>query len=139
MAVAVVGYLAGMVPGDSVRATVDHCYVTYDRQEQRHSRCVGQWTRAGRAVSGPVHGVDVGRQWQVLTVDPDPNFEWEVTIPRSARRQAVVANQTRAYVVPAFVPVLLMLLALLAVAFLAWKTRRRGGWPKLQARRLATG
>ncbi|MDZ5443069.1 hypothetical protein U2F26_10045 [Micromonospora sp. 4G57] len=116
--VAAAGYLAGLVPGDSARATVDHCHVTYDRQEQQHSRCVGHWTRVGRVASGPVHGVQVSPRWQVLTVDPDANFEWEVDVPRSARRQVALAHQTRAYVVPGFVPVLLAVLSLVPVGFL---------------------
>lgn len=122
---AVAGYLTGLVPGDSVRATVDHCYVTYDRQEQQHSRCVGHWTRVGRAVSGPVRGVDVSPRWQVLTTDPDANFEWEVHVPRSARRPVALAHEGSAFAVPAVVSVLLGILTLVAVGFLGAAAVRR--------------
>ncbi|GAA4568174.1 hypothetical protein GCM10023176_22060 [Micromonospora coerulea] len=61
---------------------MDHCYVTYDRLERQHSRCVGRWTRVGLATSGPVHGVPVSTQWQAITTDPDENYEWEVTFPK---------------------------------------------------------
>ncbi|MCM0675367.1 hypothetical protein NCC78_11805 [Micromonospora phytophila] len=125
------GYVAGMIPGDAARATVDHCYVTYDRQERLHSRCVGHWTRAGRVVSGPVKGVDVSQHWQALTVDPGPNYEWEVNVPEAARHQVAVAHHMRAYVVPRFVPILLVVLELAAVGLLGWVAvsglRRRAG------------
>jgi hypothetical protein len=70
--------------------------------------------------------VNVGQHWQVLiTVDPDPNYDWEVAVPQSARDQIAVADRTRAYVVPGFVPVLLAVLDLVAIGFLGLVTVRR--------------
>ncbi|MEU2610561.1 hypothetical protein ABZ570_03075 [Micromonospora sp. NPDC007271] len=91
------GWLAGWWPGDDPRATVDHCYVTYDRQEQRHSRCVGNWTRGSHGYAGPVHGVAVGESWQVLTAEPNSAYEWEVAVPDGARRLRVLADTNQAW------------------------------------------
>ncbi|MFC4150149.1 hypothetical protein ACFO0M_28170 [Micromonospora mangrovi] len=137
-AVAVAGYLAGLVPGDSARAAVDHCHVTYDRQERQHSRCVGHWTRLGHVASGPVHGVRVSPRWQARTLDPDANFEWEVDVPTAARHPVVVAVPGRAYVVPTVVRVLLTVLVLVALAGLGGTLVRRRR-PGSRAERPATG
>ncbi|MEU8263884.1 hypothetical protein AB0C02_25070 [Micromonospora sp. NPDC048999] len=95
--VGAIGWLAGLWPGDDARATVDHCYVTYDRQEQRHSRCVGNWTRGSHGYSGPVHGVAVGESWQVLTAEPNSAYEWEVAVPAAERQPRVLADTTDAW------------------------------------------
>ncbi|WP_143050019.1 hypothetical protein [Asanoa ishikariensis] len=90
---------AGLWPGaDGPRAIVDHCYLTYDRQENTHSRCVGNWTRGDRGYSGPIHGVDVSRSWQATTVEPNDAGEWELTVPESAKRQLVLADSRQAWV-----------------------------------------
>jgi hypothetical protein len=76
---------------ETPRATVDHCYVTYDRQEQRHSSCVGHWTRFGHRVSGSIHGIDVATSWRVVTEQPNENYEWEVQLPADPPEPRVVA------------------------------------------------
>lgn len=43
-AVTAMAYVAGVIPAPA-RVAVGHCYVTYDRLERMHSRCVGHWTR----------------------------------------------------------------------------------------------
>lgn len=50
-AVTAMAYVAGVIPAPA-RVAVGHCYVTYDRLERMHSRCVGHWTRVGLAASG---------------------------------------------------------------------------------------
>ncbi|MDG4825439.1 hypothetical protein O7635_26630 [Asanoa sp. WMMD1127] len=95
----VLSWLAGLWPGaDEPRATVDHCYVTYDRQEVRHHRCVGNWTRGGHGHRGPIHGVDVGTSWQALDPEhPNEAYEWEVRIPESAKHPRVLADTQQAW------------------------------------------
>lgn len=91
------GWLAGWWPGDDPHATLDHCYVTYDRQEQRHSRCIGNWTRGSHGYSGPVHGVAVEESWQILTVEPNSAYEWEVAVPAGERQPRVLADTNEAW------------------------------------------
>jgi hypothetical protein len=93
----VTGWLAGLWPGDDPRATVDRCFVTYDRQEQRHSRCLGNWTRGSHGYSGPVHGVAVGESSQVFTVEPNSAGEWEVAVPAGERQPRVLADTNEAW------------------------------------------
>jgi hypothetical protein len=81
------------------RATVDHCYVTYDRQENRHTRCVGGWTRGNQGHRGPVYGVAVAESWPLVsTGDPNENDEWEVVVPESHRNPRVLADSRQAWV-----------------------------------------
>lgn len=87
----------GLWPGDEAYATVDHCYLTYDRQENRHSRCVGNWTRSGRGVSGPIHGIAIPESWRLITTEPDEGYEWEVAVPEAARHLRVVADRHQAW------------------------------------------
>jgi hypothetical protein len=83
---------------ETPRATVDHCYVTYDRQEQQHSRCVGHWTRFGHRVSGSVRGIAVATSWQAVTEQPNENYEWEVRLPADLPKPRVLAYFRRAWV-----------------------------------------
>ncbi|HEX5995706.1 MAG TPA: hypothetical protein VFY84_11240 [Jiangellales bacterium] len=88
---------AGLWPDDQPRATVDHCYVTYDRLEVMHSRCIGNWTRGGRGYQGRIHGVDVKGSWKVIDEEPNNAYEWEVAIPESAKRPQVLADGRQAW------------------------------------------
>jgi hypothetical protein len=83
-----IALLAGLVPG--TRATLDHCYVTYDRQEQQHSRCFGHWRWLVWQAQGRVYGAPVATDWQVIEQDPDENYEWEVAIPASGSQVLIV-------------------------------------------------
>jgi hypothetical protein len=83
---------------ETPRATVDHCYVTYDRQEQQHSRCVGHWTRFGHHVSGSIRGIAVPTSWPAVTEQPDENYEWEVQIPSDLPKPRVFAYFHEAWV-----------------------------------------
>jgi hypothetical protein len=118
-----VAYLAGILPAPT-RVTVDHCYVTYDQSETQRSRCVGHWTRVGRATSGPVYDVPVGTDWQVLTANPDQRYEWEVTIPQSSHQHTALTVLTIAWVVPWLLQILLTTLFVLTVGLLAWTVSR---------------
>ncbi|WP_410813584.1 hypothetical protein [Micromonospora sp. 067-2] len=98
---ALAAWTVGLWAGDDPHATVDHCYITYDRQEQVHSRCVGNWTRGGRGHSGPVHGITVSRSWRVLSTEPDAAYEWEVAVPDDERRPRVLADSGQAWTLSA--------------------------------------
>jgi uncharacterized membrane protein YeaQ/YmgE (transglycosylase-associated protein family) len=131
------GWTAGLWPGDDPHATVDHCYITYDRQEQQHSRCVGNWARGSHGYSGPIHGVAVGAKWKVLSVEPDSAYEWEVAVPAEQRQPRVFADDRQAWtlspdavrwaLVPAVGGALLVALAWAVVATV--NARRRAGRP----------
>lgn len=123
-AVAAMAYVAGVIPAPA-RVAVDHCYVTYDRVERQHSRCVGSWTRVGLTVSGPVRGVPVSTQWQVLTTDPDENYEWEVSVPEASRHHTALTVLTLAWVIPWPMQVLVTTLTVTAIGYLAWATASR--------------
>ncbi|MEV6813794.1 hypothetical protein [Micromonospora sp. NPDC051296] len=124
-AVAAMAYVAGVVPAPA-RVAVDHCYVTYDRLERQLSRCVGRWTRIGGVTgSGPVHGVPVSTQWQVLTTAPDENFEWEVSIPETSRHYTALTAPTIAWVIPWPMQVLWAIVAVTAVGYLVGTTVSR--------------
>jgi hypothetical protein len=139
--VLILAYVAG-VPAPAT-VTVDHCYVTYDRLEQQHSRCVGHWTRLPLHESGPIAAVPVSQQWQALTTDPDANYEWEVVVPETARSYSALAVLTRAWVLPWPVQVVLTALSVLVLGGLAWVVADRlrhirsprGSMPEVSARR----
>lgn len=120
-AVVAMAYAAGGMPAPA-RVAVDHCYVTYDRLERQHSRCVGHWTRLGLTASGPVHGTPVSTRWPVLTTDPDENYEWEVSIPEASRHHTALTVLTIAWVIPWSIQVLLTTLTATTVGYLAWTT-----------------
>ncbi|WP_406058617.1 hypothetical protein [Micromonospora sp. NBC_00860] len=125
VALALVGMLswvAGVWPADQTRATVDHCYVTHDRLEAMHSRCVGNWTRSGRGQQGPIHGVDVQESWKVINDEPNSAYEWEVVVPASARQPRVLADTRQAWTLsPRALPWGLVPASLVALlAALAW-------------------
>ncbi|MFC8848410.1 MULTISPECIES: hypothetical protein [unclassified Micromonospora] len=94
--VGTLSWTAGLWPDDESRATVDHCYVTYDRLEVMHSRCVGNWTRGGRGHQGPIHGVEVEESWKVVNEDASNAYEWEVVVPASAKQPWVLADSRQA-------------------------------------------
>lgn len=123
-AVTTMAYVAGVIPAPAGVA-VDHCYVTYDRLERQHSRCVGHWSRLGLATSGPVRGVPVSTQWQVLTTDPDENYEWEVTVPETSRHHTAFTVLGMAWIVPWPMQGLLTALTVMAVGYLTRATARR--------------
>lgn len=91
-------WTTGLWPGDEPRATVDHCYITYDRQDTRHSRCVGNWTRGGRGYAGPINGFAVSTSWSTLSDTPNAAYEWEVAVPESQRQPRVFADDRQAWV-----------------------------------------
>ncbi|RAO09246.1 hypothetical protein [Micromonospora noduli] len=95
--VGMLSWVAGSWPADQARATVDHCYVTHDRLEAMHSRCVGNWTRGGRGRQGPIHGLDVQKSWKVIDDEPNSAYEWEVAVPASARQPRVLADTRQAW------------------------------------------
>ncbi|MEV0392316.1 hypothetical protein [Polymorphospora rubra] len=94
---ALAGLALGLWPGDDPYATVDRCYITYDRQENMHSRCVGNWTRGGRGHRGPINGIAVSESWKPKSLEADPNHEWEVEIPPSYRQLRVFADDRQAW------------------------------------------
>lgn len=99
-AAGILTWTAGLWPGpDDPRATVDRCYITYDRQENRLSRCVGNWTRGGHGYRGPIHGFDVPESWPLLSPDPNENYEWAVEVPDSERRPLVLADTSQAWTI----------------------------------------
>ncbi len=90
--------VTGLVPGDTTRATVDHCYVRWHDWEPRETKCTGHWTRLGRAYTGRVFGVDVPTKWRSLVTRADG---WnEVTVPDIARNQPTLAVPGAALVAP---------------------------------------
>lgn len=93
----VLSWTAGLWPGDQRRAFVDHCYITYDRQEVMHSRCVGNWTRGGHGSRGPIYGIDVKESWKVIDEEASSAHEWEVTIPESVKQPQVIADGRQAW------------------------------------------
>ena len=123
-AVIAMAYVAGVIPAPG-RVAVDHCYVTYDRLERQQSRCVGHWSRVGLTASGPVRGTPVSTRWQVLTTDPDENYEWEVTVPETSRHHTALTVLTFAWVIPWSLQVLLTTLTVTTVGYLAWATTSR--------------
>ncbi|MGB2567941.1 hypothetical protein ACPFP2_05745 [Micromonospora citrea] len=95
--IGLLSWTAGLWPGDQPRATLDHCYVTYDRLEVMNSRCVGNWTRGGRGHQGPIYGVDVKESWKAIDEEPNNAYEWEVIIPASAKQPRVLADGRQAW------------------------------------------
>ena len=87
----------GLTPGDKISATVEHCYISYDQQKQRQSRCQGSWTRGGGSYSGPINGVDVPKSWPLVSGVPSGSDDFEVVIPKSERRRAVLADKHQAW------------------------------------------
>ncbi|MEV4715605.1 hypothetical protein AB0J94_00215 [Micromonospora noduli] len=120
--VGMLSWVAGSWPADQARATVDHCYVTHDRLEAMHSRCVGNWTRGGRGRQGPIHGVDVQKSWKVIDDEPNSAYEWEVAVPASARQPRVLADTRQAWTLsPRALPWVLVPAGLVTLlAALAW-------------------
>jgi hypothetical protein len=94
---AVLSWTAGLWPSDQSRALVDNCYITYDRQEARHSRCVGHWTRGGHVYRGPIYGIDVKESWKVIDEEASSAYEWEVTVPESVKQPRVLADGRQAW------------------------------------------
>ena len=87
--------------GPGVRiAGVDHCYVGLTGRQQPHEPLRGHWTGPAAPCPGRCVAWTSSPQWQVLTTDPDANFEWEVHVPRSALRPVALAHQGSAYAVP---------------------------------------
>ncbi|MEU4779999.1 hypothetical protein [Micromonospora sp. NPDC023633] len=137
----VLSWTAGLWPGDEGRASVNHCYITYDRQEAMHGRCVGDWARGGRGHRGPIYGVDVDKSWKVIDEEPNSAYEWEVAVPASAKRPWVLADSGQAWVlspralpwgaIPAAIMALLIALAWsITVTVKAHKATRKGRWPE---------
>jgi hypothetical protein len=114
----------GLLPGDRPTATVEHCYVTYDRLERQLSWCTGSWTRAGITTHGPLRGVPVGTDWQVITAEPNPDYEWEVTVPDRERHPVGVAIGRTAFTSGSPVPWASAICGLLAIAAAAAGIRR---------------
>jgi hypothetical protein len=83
--------VAGLAPGDSTRATVDHCYDYWGDWTPRVIRCTGHWTRLGHTFTGRVYGVDVADDWQVISPVPRADGWNELTVPDSARDRPAVA------------------------------------------------
>jgi hypothetical protein len=83
--------VAGLAPGDSARATVDHCYDYWRDWTPRDTRCTGHWTRLGHTFTGPVYGVDVPDNWQVIPPAPRVDGWNELRIPDAARDRPAVA------------------------------------------------
>ena len=83
--------VTGLVPGDSTRATIDHCYNYPVDWEPRTTKCTGHWTRLGRTFSGRVYGVFVGYDWQAIPPAPGPHGWYEVTVPDAARDRPALA------------------------------------------------
>jgi hypothetical protein len=120
ISVLALAYVAGVMPAPA-RVTVDHCYVTYDRLETQHSRCVGHWSRLLHLVaSGPIDAVPVDQNWQAFTVDPNADYEWEVAVPATSRSYTALTVLTYAWLVPWFVQVLLTAISVTALGGLAW-------------------
>ncbi len=119
---ALLSWTSGLWPGDHPRATVDHCYVTYDRLEVMHSRCIGNWSRGGRGYQGPVYGVNVEESWKVIDGEPNSAYEWEVTIPESIKHPRVLADSQQAWTLsPQAVPRTLVPAAFAALlVMMAW-------------------
>lgn len=122
--VTAIAFAVGLMPAPA-RITVDNCYVTYDRLERQHSRCVAHWDRVGVDNSGPVYGVPVTTGWSALGVDPDGNYEWEVLIPESSREHDGLTFFAYGWVVPRFVQILLTGAAWMLVLSLVGIVARR--------------
>jgi hypothetical protein len=124
--VAVASWTLGLWPGvETPRATVDHCYVTYDRQDQRHTRCVGHWTRVGR-VSGAIHGVEVPTSWLYVTKQPDENYEWDVQIPAELPKPRVLAYFHQAWVLSPRLAAWVCIPPVLLGLLVGWVTHKAG-------------
>ncbi|MET8908869.1 hypothetical protein [Micromonospora sp. NPDC004551] len=67
----------------------------------------------------------VSTQWQVLTTDPDENYEWEVSIPETSRHHTALTLLAIAWVIPWPVQVLLTALTVTAIGYLARTTASR--------------
>lgn len=117
------GWGLGLLPEDPTRAQIEHCYVTYDRQEVMTSRCVGTWTRGGHEERGPVIGVGVQPDWQAIS-EPDSAYWAEVSVPESERHPRVFADARQAWALSArSVPWLVTpLLGGALIMALAWAT-----------------
>ncbi|SCG78123.1 hypothetical protein [Micromonospora inositola] len=130
----VLSWTAGLWPNDQPRAVIDHCYVTYDRLEVMHSRCIGNWTRGGRGHQGPIYGVDVKASWQAMDEEPNSAYEWEVAIPESVKQPRVLADSRQAWMlstralpwgmVPATLGALLVALVSWSIVAVAWPSAR---------------
>ena len=82
---------AGLAPGDSTRATVDHCYDHWGDWTPRDTKCTGHWTRLGHRFTGRVYGIDVPYDWQVIPPAPRVDGWNELTVPDTARDRPAVA------------------------------------------------
>jgi hypothetical protein len=82
---------SGLAPGDSTRATIDHCYSYPVDWEPKTTKCTGHWTRLGHLFTGRVYGVDVKDDWQAIPPAPGPKGWYEVTVPEAARARAALA------------------------------------------------
>lgn len=122
--VTAVAFAVGVMPAPA-RITVENCYVTYDRLERQHSRCLAHWDRVGFDNSGPVYGVPVATTWPGLYAKPDDDYGWEVAIPESSRRHGGVTLLGYSWVAPWIVQILLTVAAgMIAVPFIGSVVRR---------------
>ena len=107
----------GLAPGDSTRATVDHCYNYPVDWEPRTTKCTGHWTRLGHVFTGRVHGVFVEYDWQAIQPAPGPNGWYEVTVPDSARDRPALAVPGVSLVTAGLVWTVRVVLAVLAAVW----------------------
>jgi hypothetical protein len=123
VAAVLLAYFAGLIPASATIA-IDRCYVTYDRLENQHSRCVGHWPRG----SGAVQGVPVATNWPALTADPNADDEWEVGVPDSAREFTGLTLLAAAWILPGPVAFLTTVIAAVAVGLVTWTLLGWAGW-----------
>jgi hypothetical protein len=91
--------VTGVAPGDSTRATVDHCYDNYHGERWRETKCTGHWTRLGYTFTGRVYGVDVG-YWPVIPPAPRADGWNELAVPENTRDRPSVAVPGASLVAP---------------------------------------
>jgi hypothetical protein len=124
--VVALGLVAGFFPGSSSRATLDHCSVRPGDRTPGETRCTGHWSAAGITVTGRVHGIAAGSDWQVIP--PGHSDGWyEVAVPDAARDRPAVMVPATAVAHPALVWLIRVLLLLMVVApgvVLARRARR---------------
>ncbi|GAA3223992.1 hypothetical protein GCM10010532_055540 [Dactylosporangium siamense] len=81
---AIVGGLAitGVAPGDSSRATIEHCYVMDSgHPETRSTKCTGHWSRFGATFTGEILGVEVVPFWPAIPPYAGAGEWGEVAVP----------------------------------------------------------
>jgi hypothetical protein len=118
--------LVGFFPGSSTTATVDHCYTRGGERDPIETKCTGHWSALGITVTGRVHGVRVGTDWQVIPFGPGDGWS-EVTVPDSARERAAVTVPGAAVVYPVVVwPVRILVLLAVVASAIALSVQIRG-------------